>query len=348
MSKRRVTGFAIFVIVLIGIGLLAGQIVNAKEKGRINKILGVGGDATVSGTVVDDSGHGWPLYARIDIEGFAGSPVFTDPVTGQYTVNLDSTVTYTLDVTAVSGGYVAESREITPPSGSSTEDFSLEIEQAACNAPGYSIGGGTLYDFDAGQPGDWTIINNEPSQTVTWRFDDPCGRGNLTGGANGFAIIDSDCDDSDVGTEDAELRSPSFDFSGQSNVLLSFDTDFNWFSGGLDEKGDVDVSTDGGSTWENVLRYQGGDFLGPRHEAIDISAIAGGQADVMIRFHYYDSDFEFWWQVDNVIIGDQCNVNPGGLLVGNVFDENSSLGVNGATVSSDTVPTDTTSSFATP
>ena len=346
MSKRRVTVFAIFVIVLIGIGLLAGQIVNAKEKGRINKILGV--DATVSGTVVDGSGHGWPLYARIDIEGFAGSPVFTDPITGQYTVNLDSTVTYTLNVSAVSGGYVAESREITPPSGNSTEDFSLLVEQATCNAPGYSITGGTLYDFDAGQPGDWTVINNAPSQTVTWRFDDPCGRGNNTGGENGFAIIDSDCDDSDVGTEDAELRSPSFDFSGESSVLVSFDTEFHWFEFSLDEKGDVDVSIDGGASWENVFRFQGQDFEGPLHESIDISEIAGGQSDVMIRFHYYDADFEFWWQVDNVVIGSQCSQVAGGLLVGNVFDQNSGAGVNAATVSSDAAPADSTSSFATP
>ena len=36
----------------------------------------------VTGTVTDGSGHGWPLYARIDIDGFPGGPVFTDPVTG--------------------------------------------------------------------------------------------------------------------------------------------------------------------------------------------------------------------------------------------------------------------------
>ena len=36
----------------------------------------------VTGTVTDGSGHGWPLYARIDIDGYPGGPVFTDPMTG--------------------------------------------------------------------------------------------------------------------------------------------------------------------------------------------------------------------------------------------------------------------------
>ena len=43
---------------------------------------------TVTGTVTDGSGHGWPLYARIDIAGHPGSPVYTDPQTGQYAVEL--------------------------------------------------------------------------------------------------------------------------------------------------------------------------------------------------------------------------------------------------------------------
>ena len=36
----------------------------------------------VSGTVTDGSGHGWPLYARIDITGYPFGAIYTDPVTG--------------------------------------------------------------------------------------------------------------------------------------------------------------------------------------------------------------------------------------------------------------------------
>ncbi len=62
--------------------------------------------AVVTGTVTDGSGHGWPLYARIDIEGYPGGPVFTDPLTGQYSVELVTSTTYTFNVSAVSPGYV--------------------------------------------------------------------------------------------------------------------------------------------------------------------------------------------------------------------------------------------------
>ena len=37
--------------------------------------------ATVSGVVTDGSGHSWPLYARITVDGVPGGPVFTDPAT---------------------------------------------------------------------------------------------------------------------------------------------------------------------------------------------------------------------------------------------------------------------------
>ncbi len=36
---------------------------------------------TVSGGVTDGSGHGWPLYAKIDVSGRPGGPVFTNPAT---------------------------------------------------------------------------------------------------------------------------------------------------------------------------------------------------------------------------------------------------------------------------
>ncbi len=82
----------------------------------------------------------------------------------------------------------------------------------------------------------------------------------------------------------------------------------------------VDISTNGGSTWTNVHRYQKQDTPGPHHEDIDVSAIAGNQSNVMVRFHYYNAAFSFWWQVDNVQVGVQCAPVPGGLLTGNVYD----------------------------
>jgi subtilisin family serine protease len=69
--------------------------------------------AVVSGTVTDGSGHGWPLYARIDIDGYPLGPVFTDPVTGAYSVELVEATDFTFNVSV--GGYVTESRPVTVP-----------------------------------------------------------------------------------------------------------------------------------------------------------------------------------------------------------------------------------------
>ena len=44
---------------------------------------------SVTGTVTDASGHGWPLYARIEMTSAATDPVvvYSDPITGAYAAN---------------------------------------------------------------------------------------------------------------------------------------------------------------------------------------------------------------------------------------------------------------------
>ena len=64
----------------------------------------------VNGVVRDGSGQGWPLYAKIVVSGSGGYPgatLFTDPVTGYYTVTLTGGVDYAMQVSAVAPGYAA-------------------------------------------------------------------------------------------------------------------------------------------------------------------------------------------------------------------------------------------------
>ena len=61
-------------------------------------------------------------------------------------------------------------------------------------------------------------------------------------------------------------------------------------------------------------------------------SFAAGHANVQLRFHY-SAFFGFWWQVDDVTIGPvACPVLSGGLVVGNVRDANTGVGLAGATV----------------
>jgi hypothetical protein len=106
-------------------------------------------------------------------------------------------------------------------------------------------------------------------------------------------IADSDwCGHFDM---DTELITPSIDCSAYSTVTLEFDHYFDLYSGGGNEKGDVDIWD--GSTWHNKARYQS-DTDG--HVTIDISDVAAFKSDVKIRWHYYDANFDWYWEVDNV------------------------------------------------
>jgi hypothetical protein len=119
---------------------------------------------------------------------------------------------------------------------------------------------------------------------------------NETGGTGYAADADSDyCGDA----MDTWMISPVMDFSGYSTITLQFKSDF-WDYNNRDD-GFVDISTDGGATWTNLLHYEHTDYYGPRTETIDISSYAG-QAAVTIRFHYVAPDWDWFWMVDDVVV----------------------------------------------
>ena len=90
--------------------------------------------STISG-VVTDATTGWPLYASIDIYGYPGSPVFSDPVTGAYSVGLVNG-SYNFTVSAMSGGYTPTVLPLVV-SADAIQDFELTADLLACSAPGY-------------------------------------------------------------------------------------------------------------------------------------------------------------------------------------------------------------------
>ena len=313
----------------------------------------------INGVVKDGSGGGWPLYAKVVITA-PGAPTFTlytDPVTGYYSQVLVSGLTYNFQVTAVSAGYLPGGGSVplgtlTLAPAATVVNWDLVADLVACKAPGYTFTAGTLVDetFSTGViPAGWSQTF---SGSGAWRFPatdsgDGCANsgGNNTGGSGGYAILDSDCD----GTvqDDASLMTPPVDLSGVASPVFTFNSDYI----DLGSIADVDVSTDGGSTWSNVWERAGADDPGPSDQVIDISGLSG-QSDVRARFHY-QGFWAWWWAIDNVVIGDtegeggSCNLQPGGLVVGNVFNANDGAGLNGATVENLT-STGSTTTFATP
>jgi subtilisin family serine protease len=94
---------------------------------------------TVSGTVTDGSGHGWPVYASVNVDGV---PVdtYTDPATGEYSVTLPVNVAYTLEVEPEYPGYTADSATVEVGDSDVVHDVELLVETVRCReAVGYEL-----------------------------------------------------------------------------------------------------------------------------------------------------------------------------------------------------------------
>ncbi|NJP31489.1 S8 family serine peptidase [Micromonospora thermarum] len=299
---------------------------------------------TLGGRVTDGSGHGWPLYARVDVAGRPGGPVFTDPATGRWSATVAGDAAYRITVTARYPGYRTVTRDVPVGDGATTADVAVPVDPA-CTAAGYTSSFGApllTQGFDGTTaPAGWSVVKR--TDKGGWAFDDPGRRGNLTGGSGGFAIIDSDSLGSG-NTQDTDLVAPAVDLSGAPAPVLRFRSD--WRAVGVTDTADVDVSTDGGATWTTVW-HQTSSRRGPRIEEVPLTG-AGGASDVRVRFRFKGT-FAWWWQVDDVaLVNRDCTPVPGGLVVGTTTDRNTGTPVNGVSVTSVDRPADKGVSAATP
>jgi len=297
---------------------------------------------TVSGLVRDGSGHGWPLYAQITVDGAPGGPIFTDPATGRYEISLPANFDYTLRTVPKYPGYLSKTETVSVGAVDVVHDISLLVDPTTCGAPGYRVevsGLEEAFESPTAPPG-WTVVNNTTGGG--WVFTDDHNRGNLTGGSGGFAIIDSD--HLGVGrTQDTELRSPVLNLSTSTTPSIGFNHDFRAFPNSF---ADLDLSIDGGVTWTTLVHNVNA-ARGPRFDQFPIPQ-AAGQPAVQVRWRYVGT-FGWWWEVDNVFIGQRgCAPIPGGLVLGRVTDANTGNGLNGATVTSDDKPTETATTMPTP
>jgi subtilisin family serine protease/N-acetylneuraminic acid mutarotase len=298
---------------------------------------------TLTGRVLDGSGQGWPLYAKVSVAGMPNGTFNTDPADGRYRITLPANETYALTVESRYGGYQTRTEKVAVGQHDTRHDVRVPVDVASCTAPGYRVGhDGLVSTFDDGKPGGWSIEDNLGNGQV-WRFDDPGGRTNLTGSDGAFAIMDSRFY-AYPNTQDTSMVSPTVDLSGQSAPTVSF---WQEYDDGVFDVASVDLSIDDGATWQNLLT-QDVRVRGPRKETIAIPQ-AANQSKVRVRFHYVVGHSADWWQVDDVRVGTRlCLPVKGGLVIGHVTDENTHQVVNGARVVSETTAAETTQSFATP
>jgi len=164
-------------------------------------------------------------------------------------------------------------------------------------------------DFETGLPAGWSVIVNADTNAY-WRFDNPGGVGNLTGGSGVFAVVDSL--EAGYVDADAELRSTPYTVIPTALTYLVFQTDFKRYEFPPEEVADVDVSTNGvRGGWCNVWRQTGSDYQG--QVRVDLTSILRGASNFVVRFHYYNSFCDWWWQIDDVSLVIEKDVNTNGL-----------------------------------
>lgn len=290
---------------------------------------------TVTGTVTDGSGQGWPVYAKISIDGYPNGVVHTDPFTGRYSVDLPVGTTYQLQVEAVDmPGYAPAKSIVAVGNGKRPlmRDVALSVDGSACTAAGYAYsyrGAGTGFE-DWADPQDGWQVTDDAGTGKTWTFGDPGAKGNLTGGSGQFAIVDNWV--SPAGTNDTSLVGPVVDLSGQSKPVVGFDTYYYDYGFGRQD-GVVDLSLDGGSTWETV--WSAPDAFVQGHVEVPVPQ-AANKDGVRVRFRF-SGEADNYWELDNVYVGTRaCDPVPGGLVAGFVRDHNTGAALTGVRVAGGT------------
>jgi Carboxypeptidase regulatory-like domain len=330
---------------------IAGVVVAEGDDLIENFALQAAPHVQVHGFVYDGTKALWPLYAKVVFSSGVGAEAistFTDPETGYYTVTLFGGTDYTANVTSLVPGYEPASRPVTPVSGDLLISFGLFANPGTCDAPGYTRTITPLAPaetFEGGvPPAGWTVSNSTTncSSVPDWTSGLAKGRGNLTGGSGDFAIADADACGPPVQMNSVMVTAP-FDLSGlgpDDSLRIELDQNITIFQPNMT---DAKIEIWNGSQWVLVSETQ----TNASGHAVYGTQAANGVADARLRFTYVALDWEFWWQIDNLLLSkvSACQYMLGGLVFGNVSDANTGAAVNGATV---TVGNNTVTTVATP
>jgi hypothetical protein len=213
--------------------------------------------AALSGEVTDGSGHGYGLYAELKISAQGVGPVanvWTDPDTGQYSVDLPQGGTYTLSVAAAFNGYNTASKTVTL-TDDNTQAIALTVT-AGCTAPGYHFAsGGFSADFNgaAFPPAGWAVV--PAASTVTWMpsSQEPSDNENYTGGTGDAAAADSAVSNQSGDPFDTALVTPAIAVTSlHGATVLKYKANYQYL---FNDAFDLDISTDGGASWTTLSHW---------------------------------------------------------------------------------------------
>lgn len=163
----------------------------------------------------------------------------------------------------------------------------------------------TIWTNDVSAPTDWTFANTSVPNQDWYIETDPAavpsdGPVLMASAANGFLMIDSD-GAGQTATQDAYVTyTGTINCTGQPAVTLEFGQHYRTYQ----DSRYVEVSSNGGTSWTTYTVTDGSEAGGTVVSGIgslDISAAAGNQPSVMIRFHYVGA-WGWHWAVDDLLV----------------------------------------------
>ncbi|MCB0078755.1 MAG: hypothetical protein KDD73_15190 [Anaerolineales bacterium] len=174
------------------------------------------------------------------------------------------------------------------PTATATATPEPGAQEVACNA-------GTV-TFEAGIPDSFTTAN---TGNVYWSTTDDLNAcdngGNLTGGTGNAACADSDETNTAGDPYQAQMWTNAIDLTSATSATLNYLAVYRNLDSG--DFFDVDASTDGGTTWTNLLSWNE-DHEPGEAVAINLDTYAG--QSVIVRYNYYGDGWDWFAQVDDI------------------------------------------------
>lgn len=237
----------------------------------------------------------------------------------------------------ISGSVVAQSSQTMNYQRASKKEASLMEAKKAKKVNKPVEKGALLWEDDFSDINTWTLANSSTPATDFSQETNPDLQSlNVTTmpaeltpfasttASNGFLWISSDAApgnaDGDGTPIEVTATSEVIDLTGSPFVTLTFEHNYRWWQ----DLREVRVSGDNGANWETfILTDENGpdeqNSGNPEITQIDISAVAGGQSEVLVQFYYNDQDFWGWyWAIDDVRINeaDQYDLRNDGIYWG--------------------------------
>ena len=169
---------------------------------------------------------------------------------------------------------------------------------------------------DSGVPGAGDPENDGVTEWAGWSFASidwwvetagDQGRSDFTAGSGTALIADGDEWDDlprEAGNQTTYITTPEIDITGVLEGSLLLDFDSSYAADGGQESGTVDVSYDGGTTWEQILLWTRANTPEDKnYESVSLRAKnPSGAETAMFRFGYIEAGNNWWFAIDNVLV----------------------------------------------